>query len=893
MKRWRQIRYAWFDEPTIWLLRSFFQPAGFKNDFETRKLSRRVSLMARLLLPMFVFSFPLALFIRVSLLVLNSNIYASYHFHGNIMLEPVAILFVWDALWGAVASCVIVGLLGGLFSIPYGISLGIASTLANSIVIYITDGTTAGIIYGLSFGLLLGLTFNNIGSIRRSGLMQTTVGIIFGIFVGMLAGVIFGTLGSYWSGLLLGRLGGPPLQNSGNVVGSMVGFIGGGCSAVLILNVMSIPLRGSLLRGGHARYVEIVNVAARLGIMVAGAFGSAVGIQAGDAGMSGSSLLSGINAGWTEGTIIGIFFLLSYVPGYYRLPLYPLSSLAMIRTYFYCQKDPLRVLFYLRHSALHCDECVFLPLPYVKKMLLLAAEQDKEATLEEIDFIIHERPQQRSAAQAAVLEMALFDLHMRESLRDISRAHQRLLIILPQEIRLLDPMLAKLFSYLEDASRDAASYYLRMDMHGRQNALESMLVNLKKIHPATTFRDATLNRRLEEIVQKWQAISRHELNNIENGPGNFGHIDNPYTPGLALELHKPLFVGRDDVAQQLSEALGRSRRPTFFLTGERRMGKSSILKQLPGLLGSRYLSVFYDLQSTGIASSVAALLAAIAEGVYDQLSTKGMLVKRLEYEQLREDQRENEAVAYHRFNRWMRDVEQLLERENRILLLAFDEFEKLEEAGQRGHIDLKSLLDWFRSVIQNRPRLALLFSGVKTMSEMGQNWAGYFVNVETLQVSFLHTTEARQLIVNPTSEFPGEHIFGKEVIAEILHVTGCHPFLLQAFCSIIVLNLNASEREQATCHDVKIAQEEVFKKWGDNYFKDLWERTDTEQRLCLFAFQSLQEATSTQVQQQSGLDEITTRHTLQKLLKRDILLCHDEIYRLATPIFSEWVRRNL
>jgi hypothetical protein len=503
MTHWRQILYTWFDEPTIWLLRSFFQPAGFKNDFETRKLSRRVSLMKRLLLPMFVFSFPFALFIRISLLVLNSSIYARYNIHGNVMLEPAIWLFLWDALWGAVASCTIVGLVAGLFSIPYGISLGIASTLANSIALNSTDDTTVGIIYGLMFGLLLGLTFNNIGSIRRSGLMQTTAGTIIGIFVGMLSGVLFGTLGSYWLGLLLGIMGGPQLRHSDSVWGSMVGFIGGGFCAILVLNVTSILLRSNRLRGGHARYVEMMNVATRLGTMVAGMFGSTIGIQAGDAGMSGFGLTAGINAGWTQGTIIGISFLLSYILSYYRLPLYPLSSLAMIRTYFYCQRDPLRVMSYLRHSALHCDECVFLPLPYVKQLLLLAAEQDKEETFEEIDFIIHERPQQRGAAQAAVLEMALFDLHMRDNLRDISRAHQRLLITLPQEIRLLDPMLARLFTCLEDASRDAASYYLRIDGHARQNALESMLVNLKKIHPATTFRDAALNRRLEEIVQKW------------------------------------------------------------------------------------------------------------------------------------------------------------------------------------------------------------------------------------------------------------------------------------------------------------------------------------------------------------------------------------------------------
>jgi len=104
-------------------------------------------------------------------------------------------------------------------------------------------------------------------------------------------------------------------------------------------------------------------------------------------------------------------------------------------------------------------------------------------------------------------------------------------------------------------------------------------------------------------------------------------------------------------------------------------GKSSILKQLPELLGSQYLPVFYDLQTTGIASSTAALLAALAEGISDLLASRGCLLKTLEYDQLREDQRQNEAVVYHRFGRWLKMWSSCLRREGRVLLLAFDEFE--------------------------------------------------------------------------------------------------------------------------------------------------------------------------------------------------------------------------
>lgn len=87
--------------------------------------------------------------------------------------------------------------------------------------------------------------------------------------------------------------------------------------------------------------------------------------------------------------------------------------------------------------------------------------------------------------------------------------------------------------------------------------------------------------------------------------------------------------------------------------------------------------------------------------------------------------------------------------------------------------------------------------------------------------------------------------------------------------------------------------EEVFKKWGDNYFKDLWERTDREQRLCLDVVYALGRADSAQIQQQSGLDELTTRLTLQRLLKRDILLVTKDCYHFAVPIFAQWFEHSI
>jgi hypothetical protein len=228
------------------------------------------------------------------------------------------------------------------------------------------------------------------------------------------------------------------------------------------------------------------------------------------------------------------------------------------------------------------------------------------------------------------------------------------------------------------------------------------------------------------------------------------------------------------------------------------MGKSSILKQLPVLLGPRYLPVFYDLQTPGMIASTAAFFATLAAGIEKQLRERGLAVQKLERSQLDEAQRKDEITVYDLFDQWFAEVEQTLEQVNRMLILIFDEFEKLEEVEKRGTFNLNLLFNWFRTIIQNRSQLALLFSGAKMVGDMGRSWAGYFVNVERIKVSFLHPTDARNLIVLPIP-----HIFNDEVAEEIMGITHCHPFLIQAVCKHIIEILNDASRDTESFIDLR------------------------------------------------------------------------------------------
>ncbi len=691
---------------------------------------------------------------------------------------------------------------------------------------------------------------------------------IISVAWGTIGGIIGGILGDIRLGIILGTA----LSVGGIAGNSSLGIVIG------ITEAIAVGVLASTVRGTTWGIVKSVP-----GSLIGGIAWSGAWLIAG--GMPERAVGGGF---W-----VAIAFLISYMLGYYRLLLYPVSGLSALKAFWASRKDPLQVFFYLHHCSLYWDERVFLPLPRLKDTLLLAAGQDIKQALEEIAFIIAERPQQIGAAQAASLEIALHNLEMCESIRDIARASQRLAEILPQEAALLDRRWITPLARLNDASRDAARYCGPLGWKARRNALEDMIVNLEKVYPNSALTDTGLNRRLSEVVNTWRATGRYELEKLDQAPEKIGQIDNPYNPGQVLKSRDSLFVGRRDLVQQLAEALSKgSRRPTFLLNGERRMGKSSTLKQLPNLLGAHYLPIVYDLQIRGISSSTDNFLNAIAGEIYKVVSARGMRVKKLESAQLREAGRKNEAEVYRLFDAWLDDVENMLEREDRTLLLLFDEFEKLEESGQDGYLNLNLLLDWFRSTIQNRSRVALLFSGVRTFGEMAANWAGYFVNAQTLKVSYLRPSEAHHLITQPIPHFPSQDVFGDGVVEQIIHITGSHPFLIQAVCSALIENLNAESRERAELEDVAVAVDQVLENWWDTYFRDLWERSDKYQQACLIALKDGSESDPPQIAQQCALDEKTVRFTMQTLLKRDLVLLEKAKYQIATPIFCEWVGRN-
>lgn len=540
-------------------------------------------------------------------------------------------------------------------------------------------------------------------------------------------------------------------------------------------------------------------------------------------------------------------------------------------------------------------------LKLLKRVVQSVVQQDIEQAVEMITLIEKRHSSQlevaRDGLRIGFLKLMTSHLKQKKTLLDISRSTEHLAQLQDISSKLKVTDLDEAFALLNDACLDAAHYLNSLGWRSRYEALQHMIMNFRTV-------EDLLNAPELNVISAWEGTAQYELDKLRQEPQKTDQINNPYVVGQALQPGTSLFVGRQDLVQQLEQGLGRgSHRSTFFLLGERRMGKSSTLRQLPILLDARhFLPIFFDLQAPEITSSTAAFLNAIAERMSETIEAASMQIETLSSQQLQEAQRENEATVYYVFNLWLKQVEMVLEQNDRIVLLSFDEFENLEPVSKTKALDLHLLLNWFRSIIQNRPQLALLFSGGKSVSELGQetdlNWSGYFVNVQTFRVSFLHEAEARQLITRPIPDYPIEQIFGPGVVDEIIHVTNCHPFLVQAVCSNLVNRLNTDGRDQGEIHDVAIAVMQVLENWED-YFQDLWTRTDSDQRACLMALNELGKGDIQQIAHYiHGNPEITrgtlqsVRNSLQTLLKRDLVSLENKIYQIATPIFSQWVERN-
>ncbi len=367
-------------------------------------------------------------------------------------------------------------------------------------------------------------------------------------------------------------------------------------------------------------------------------------------------------------------------------------------------------------------------------------------------------------------------------------------------------------------------------------------------------------------------------------------VRNPYITGDPV-IGKGL-VGRDDVLRRLEELwYGSANPPSVVIFGHRRMGKTSILRNLDGRLGSRVHVAYVNLLVLGdLHNGAADLFLKLADSIADTLRHKQVPAPTV-------DDAAFERRPELAFERYLKQVGAMLNEQR--LIIALDEFEQLEKWITNDRLPT-DILKTLRGYIQMDERIAFAFAGLHTLEEMsGDYFQPFFASVIPVKVSFLSRGAVDQVLANPPDpEFALD--YEREALDDIYALTNGQPYLVQLIGHRLVSRFNDLTFEQGKAQEPRFRRADVeavitsdFYNRARYYFTGVWEQARhgaPEQQTILRCLAShpdgLPRARLCEI---SGLPERTVDQALQTLCRHDVVHNHDGQWRYTVELFRRWV----
>jgi hypothetical protein len=371
--------------------------------------------------------------------------------------------------------------------------------------------------------------------------------------------------------------------------------------------------------------------------------------------------------------------------------------------------------------------------------------------------------------------------------------------------------------------------------------------------------------RLLKVANAWRVLIEAERDRLRVEAEETQMIPNPFVFGDPVhETEQNVFAGRHDVVEQIEESVvGARHAPTLVLYGPRRMGKTSILNQLPRLLGPDFAPALVDCQNPACREGKAALLRYLSRVLAESLARRRVVMPSLELSAL-------ERQPFAAFDDWLNAVERSTPERMR-MLLCLDEYESLQDTLAAGWG--AELLDDLRHWLQHRPRLLVMFTGAHTFEQLGPLWTGHFVSSRRIRVGFLTREEVLPLLTSPIPEF--NMTYARGALDAILAATSGQPFLTQAVAFELVEVLNQQRRREALPEDVEQAIIGALSKGGE-YFANVWNDAGEDGRAILRAVAT-------------GETSPDWREARRRLQEQEVL---NDAGKFAVPMVERWVRER-
>ncbi|MEW6567648.1 MAG: tetratricopeptide repeat protein [Chloroflexota bacterium] len=360
-------------------------------------------------------------------------------------------------------------------------------------------------------------------------------------------------------------------------------------------------------------------------------------------------------------------------------------------------------------------------------------------------------------------------------------------------------------------------------------------------------------------------------------------LANPYIAGAPV-TEPEMFFGREDVFAWIERSLpGRYADHILVIHGQRRVGKTSILKQLPHRLPQRYIPVFFDLQGR-THTTLDRFLWWLAREITRVLKQdRGIVVTAPEKQALAED-------PEHFDSQFLTDLQRHLGDNN--LLLTFDEFDSLEEAEVKETF-ARPLIDHLRRLM-GREGLNFIFSigsSGRKLENMQAAYTEFFKAALYKKISFLGRRDAEELITRPAE---GVVEYDRSAVDEIHKTTAGHPYFTQLVCRELFSYCQQTGRRHLYEADVQAVLDDVLER-GTVNLKFVWDDASDLEKWVLAGIAHLEGKVDTGIladflrRQRVRCSDQALVSALVHLRDKDVLT---EDNRFVVHLMRIWLKKN-
>ncbi|HEY0135302.1 MAG TPA: AAA family ATPase [Nannocystis sp.] len=295
---------------------------------------------------------------------------------------------------------------------------------------------------------------------------------------------------------------------------------------------------------------------------------------------------------------------------------------------------------------------------------------------------------------------------------------------------------------------------------------------------------------------------------------------NPFAVGNAVG-GTPYFVGRSDIIHKVVSVLRRPLEPGLVLFGQRRIGKSSILRELEEQLPKLgpWKPVFFDLQRHTRAT-IEEILEDLASIIATALGLPDPVFV-------------GEDIMGAFCKTWLPEVLKARPDGSRLVLL-LDEFDVLTDP--KTNSASKRLFEFLRSIFDDntlRTRVAAIYAMGRTMEDLDISTGPLFRGLRTEPVSTLGRQDFDLLLARGTHT--GGIEWGHGVIDAIWRLTAGHPMLTQLLASRAWESAMLSKEPRVDIRQLEELTHSVLRE-SHNILSWLWEGLTPACRVVASAF---------------------------------------------------------